>query len=147
MADGLGSDTVDLVDDDELLYRRVDPAKINWKGGRCRPGSQAFGPIENGMSVDRAKLCEHDPAHVKKKPADYVCSATAEAVRSIEINRQDHKGKVLGKHYGDVRATPEPMNAAHADVHENPQFPHNNMYKRLKASLAQTFDWESGFSP
>lgn len=149
MADGIGPGTVDPVDDGEWLYRRVDPAKVDWRGGRCRPGSQAFGPIENGMSVDRAKLCGHDPAHVKEKAIDYVCSATAGAVRTIKTERFTGKGKSTGKfHDTDVKATPQKHNLAHADVHEVQKFPHPNMYKRLKASLSRTFNnWESGFSP
>lgn len=147
LVDGLGSGTVSPVEDSEWLYRRVDSLKVDWRGGRCRPGSQAFGPIEKGMSVDRAELCDHDPNHVKKKPTDHVCSATAEAVRSIKTEKFN-KGKPTGEfHDTDVEATPKEHNVAHADVHETPRFLNRNMYKRLKASLAQTFDWESGFSP
>jgi hypothetical protein len=145
LADGLSSGTPDPVDNEEWLYRRVDPAKVRRDG---RPGSQAFGPIENGMSVDRAKLCGHDPAHVKMKPTDYVCSAAAEVVRSIRTEQHSSKGKPLGVfHATDVKATPTKDNPAHADVHEDPTFPHPNMYKRLKASLAKKFEWESGFGP
>lgn len=148
LADGLGLGTADPVDDNEWLYRRVDPAKVDWRGGRCRPGSQAFGPIENGMSVDRAKLCGNDPAHVKRKQTDYVCSATAEAVRTIKTEKFTDKGKPTGEFYGtDVKATPKKHNVAHADVHEDMRFPNRSMYKRLKASLAQTFNWEDGFAP
>lgn len=147
LVDGLDPDTVGPVEDSEWLYRRVDPLKVDWRGGRCRPGSQAFGPIENGMSVDRAELCDHDPNHVKKKPTDHVCSATAGAVRNIKTEKFS-KGKSTGEFYGtDVRATPEEHNVAHADVHETREFPSRSMYKRLKASLAQTFNWESGFAP
>lgn len=148
MAEGLGAGPVGPVGDEEWLYRRVDQAKVDWREGRCRPGSQAFGPIENGMSVDRAKLCGHDPAHVKKKPTDYVCSASAETVRTVKTEQFTKKGKSTGIfHDTDVKATPKKDNPAHADVHETPPFPNPNMYKRLKASLAQKFTWESGFAP
>lgn len=143
MADGLGAG--DLVNAEEWLYRRVNPLKVDRGSGR--PLSQAFGPIEDGMSVDRAKLCGHDPAHVQQEATDYVCSATAEAVRNIKVDRRDKKGEALETHYGEVTATPKADNAAHADVHEDPKFPNPNNYKRLKASLAQTFNWEHGFSP
>ncbi len=145
LADGLGSGTPDPVDGEEWLYRRVDRAKVDRYG---RPVSQAFGPIENGMSVDRAKLCGHDPAHVKIKSTDHVLSATAGAVRSIETEQYTSRGKPTGIfHDTDVKATPKKDNAAHADVYEDPKFPQPTMYKRLKASLAKKFEWESGFDP
>lgn len=145
MADVLGADADDSVNGEEWLYRRVNPLKVDKSTGR--PLSQAFGPIENGMSVDRAKLCNNDPAHVQQEATDYVCSATAEAVRDIKIDRRDEKGRIIETHRGEVTATPKVGNDAHADVHEERKFPKPNNYKRLKASLAQTFSWEHGFSP
>jgi IMP cyclohydrolase len=145
LADGVGAEPDGPVGGKELLYRRVDPEKVDRKTGR--PVSQAFGPIEKGMSVDRAELCGRDPAHVKDKSTDYVCSATAEAVRGIEVKQIDKKGRVLDKHYGEVKATPLENNKAHADVHEKPEFPNPNMYKKLKARMAETFNWEDKFGP
>lgn len=145
MANGLGAEADDPVNAEEWLYRRVNPLKVDKSTGR--PLSQALGPIEDGMSVDRAKLCGNDPSHVQYEAIDYVCSATAEAVRNIKIERRDKKGTVVETHSGEVSATPRADNVAHADVHEAPKFPKSNNYKRLKASLAQTFNWECGFSP
>jgi hypothetical protein len=145
LADGVGS--VGGVDNDELLYRRVKPYyKVPADGG-FRPSSQAFGEVpRNGVSVDRADLCGHDPSHTQEDGSDYVCSATAGAVRLIETTRKNPTG-TTSVYKTDVRASPLPKNQAHADIHESPPYPTDNMYRKLKAKLVQTFDWEDGFAP
>lgn len=146
MADGVGAEPNGPVGNGERLYRRVDPGKVDQRTGR--PLNQAFGPIEKGMSVNRAELCGCDPARVKDKSEDYVCSATAWEVRNrVTVDRRNPKGIVLETHKGEVTATPLPANKAHADVHETRSFPNNNLYRKLKASLAQVFNWEDGFAP
>lgn len=151
LADGVGSGVVGPVSDDEWLYRRVNPEKVVWDEGNPRPGSQAFGPVRKGVSVDRASLCGHDPSHTQINPSDYVCSAGAKIVRRVQVERPPGGGGSPRLFGTDVKATPQPGNDAHADVHPQPPFSSpgiSGLEKKFKARLAQLFNnWEVGYGP
>ena len=130
---------IDIVDDTEELYRCVfyDPEKKHWTKdamGNVVVASSAFMDRNNQPSVDRAKLCVHDPAHTQKDPRDGVVLLVAGEIRSIG-NIIAHAAPPI--HYEiDVIYVPLPNNIAHAEVRANPAIAKDNVFRRLRASLA-----------
>src|SRR5579859_4118921 len=109
----------DTVSNDETLYRRIK----NWPGyvvtldGICRPSSMAFDEEEYRISVDRAKLCGHNPTYTQDEPEDGVYQFYAHEVRGIVIDREakiPNSPTVVSEKYEiDVEPKPEPDNPAH----------------------------------
>lgn len=131
--------------DDEKLYRCVKPQYANEQG---RLSSQAFTHRSRRVSVDRAKLCGNDPAHVKVAATDFVCSMITGQVRAIPgVVRKTSGGEVSVQHI--VRVDPEPLahNPAHASIYGDPEITSDKVFKRLKESLRILAEWEEGFSP
>ncbi len=140
----------------ETLYRRVsnDPDLFPLKEGVRRISSQAFRDPEMKPSVDRAKLCESDPAYTKLDPADGVLSLLTSEVMGIgDLIQNDAKGRPVQKY--DVVAVPDPIlegnpeglppNPAHARIYTDPFPPSKRLFNRLQerlALLAEQRGWE-----
>jgi hypothetical protein len=147
LADGVGA--VDRVDDDESLYRSV--ARTLWKqkyDGEFYLSSQAFADRNRRPSVDRAKLCDHDPSYTQFRPSDYVCSLVAKDVRTIAtVVKYDKKGSPQVRHNIDVEPVPLPDNEAHAEIYALPEISGGRLFERLLERLAYLAQWEAGFGP
>lgn len=143
LADGVGGDRVD---DDEILYRSVVPELWKQKGaGEFYLSSQAFADRHRRPSVDRARLCGHDPGHTQFRPSDYVCSLVTEEVRAIDtVVRYDKKGNPQARHNIDVEPVPLSDNPAHAEIYAVPEISSESLFRRLLERLAR---WETGFGP
>lgn len=127
----------DHVADEEILYRCVRPNYyVRLADGTSRPSSQAFTDPEFLISVDRAKLCNHDPRYTQREATDFICSLVTEQVRDIRTVRTPHT----------VRVDPEPVNEnpAHAIIHAEPQFASKNAFRKLQEALALIATWEIG---
>jgi hypothetical protein len=146
LADGVGGDRVD---DDETLYRSVVPEL--WKqrnDGEFYLSSQAFADRNRRPSVDRAKLCGHDPSYTQFRPSDFVCSLIAEDVRAIStVVKHDKKGVPQVRHNIDVEPAPLSHNGAHAEIYAIPEISGGRLFERLLERLAYLARWESGFGP
>ena len=149
LADGVGAGTDNRVDDDETLYRSVK--RILWKqknNGEFYLSSQAFTDRNRRPSVDRAKLCGHDPSYTRFSPSDYVCSLVAKDVRTIStVVKYDKKGIPQVRHNIDVEPVPLSDNAAHAEIYAVPEISGERLFKRLLERLACLARWENGFGP
>ncbi len=146
LADGVGGDRVD---DDETLYRSVVPNLWKQKDeGEFYLSSQAFADRNRRPSVDRAKLCGHDPSYAQFRPSDYVCSLVAEGVRAIDtVVKYDKKGIPQACHNIDVEPVPLPDDAAHAEIYAVPEISGGRLFERLLERLAYLARWEGGFGP
>jgi hypothetical protein len=149
LADGISEDGGDRVGDDETLYRSVAPALWKQKnGGEFYLSSQAFADRRRRPSVDRAKLCGHDPSYAQFRPSDYVCSLVAEDVRAIAtVVKHDKKGVSQVRHNIDVEPVPLSGNAAHAEIYAMPEISGGRLFERLLERLAYLACWEEGFGP
>lgn len=128
------------IEDKEILYRRVPniPDFYSMVDGRLQLTSVAFNDPEMKPSVDRAKLCNSNPAHTKKEPTDGIVSLTALSIRQVDIVQKDKSG--APKYIYRIDVTPDPDlvkdNPAHARISANPDFESKNVFKKLKESLA-----------
>ncbi len=113
-----------------------------------RPTKDAFrGGKPRRISVDRAKKCNNDPSHTQKG-RDPVCRLKVGDVRSIDVgDRMNSKGEIIGAYEVRVDATPEPCNAAHADIYAHPERASDRAYKLLREGLAALAEWTEGFAP
>jgi hypothetical protein len=149
LADGVGRGADDRVDDDETLYRSVK--RILWKqknDGGFYLSSQAFADRNRRPSVDRAKVCGHDPSYTQFRPSDYVCSLVAEDVRAIaSVVKHDKKGVSQVRHNIDVEPVPLADNDAHAEIYAVPEISGGRLFERLLERLAYLARWECGFGP
>ncbi len=149
LADRVGGDAGDHVEDDEALYRSVNP--VLWKqrdDGGFYLSSQAFADRNYRPSVDRAKLCGHDPSYTQFRPSDYICGLVAEDVRAIStVVKHDRKGVPQVRHNIDVEPVPLSNNAAHAEIYAVPEISGGRLFARLLERLAYLARWEDGFGP
>lgn len=143
--------TEDRVADDEVLYRRVPhrPGHFLDENGRVRVTSQAFSDRRFRPSVDRAKLCGHDPSHTRAAPTDAVASLVARQVRGIDtVEQRNEKGEVILRHSIDVEPRPIrddpvlPDNPAHAEIFAVPEFQNERTFRKLRESLALLAEWQ-----
>lgn len=123
------------VEDHEILYRRVvfDPLcfQETEEGLKVRP--QAFRDREYQPSVDRAKLCNHNPKYTQGDLRNGVVSLVTGEVRSIA---NVVKGKPPIQYEVDVVYDPLPDNSAHAEIRTHPKIRSKKVFKRLRISLA-----------
>lgn len=149
MADGVGGSAGDRVEDDEVLFRSVE--RLLWKqknDGEYYLSSQAFADRNCRPSVDRAKLCDHDPSYTQFRPSDYVCSLIAEDVRNIDtVVKHDRKGTPCIQHNIDVEPVPRSDNDAHAEIYAVPEISGGRLFQRLLERLAYLAKWENDFGP
>ncbi|MUG97109.1 hypothetical protein F7734_34175 [Scytonema sp. UIC 10036] len=131
----------DVVTDDELLYRCV------FHGGNyyqmeehgVRLSSQAFADRGQAPSVDRAKLCNHNPQWTQKNTNDAVVSLVAGDIRMIDdIVQKDAKGKEIIYAYKiDVHPRPLGDNPAHAQIEPSPAYQNRNVFRKVSEKLAR----------
>lgn len=147
MANGVGAG--DRVDDAEVLYRSVE--RTLWKkknDGEFYLSSQAFADRNRRPSVDRAKLCDHDPGYTQFRSSEYVCSLVAKDVRAIAtVVKHDKKGVPQIHHNIDVEPVPISGNNAHAEIYALPEISGGRLFERLLERLAYLARWETGFGP
>jgi hypothetical protein len=137
------------VDDKERLYRLVRPNYAKFEEGKWYPSAQAFlGGPELRISVDRAKLCNYRPTYTQVDNTDYICRLLAEQVRSIDtVVKKNHKNRVIHNYKVRVDSTPQPENAAHADIYANSEEVTKGAFRLLREALAARAAWEPGFGP
>lgn len=132
------------VEDDEVLYRSVPDRCFTIADGALRLTSTAFNDPAQKPSVDRAKLCDANPAYTRKRPTDGVVSLTACSVRQIaDVVQNDKHGNPKLAYAIDV--IPDPVkdhpllsdNLAHAIIMANPDFESGSVFRKLKESLAR----------
>ena len=141
---------VSRVADEEVLYRLVKHQRgyIKLENGEWRPSSQAFTDPKYRISVDRAELCNHDPAHTLRGMAGFVCSVGAGKARGIkDVVQRTPKGEIIRQHSVCVDHAPEPENYAHAEVYAHPTVANKNVFRKLQERLALLAQWEEGFDP
>lgn len=145
----------DKVADEEALYRRVpsqQPEFYSVVDGHLKVSASAFNDPCQKPSVDRAKLCDFNPALVKKKPTDGVVSLSALNIRAIaDVVQNDAHGQPKNDEHGQpkpahqIDVIPDPIkdhptlpdNPAHALIVAHPAFANNQVFKKLKKSLAR----------
>lgn len=142
---------IDTVDDEEVLFRRVenDPFffKYNHESGELFLTHHAFRDASKKPSVDRAKLCNHDPKWTQWDHNEAgVVSLVAHDVRLIDppIFTNDNKGRPITKHNVDV--LPDPIiaingpggriNHAHAQITLEPEAK-GGAFDRLQIALSK----------
>lgn len=122
-----------------------------WKqrnNGEVYLSSQAFADRNRRPSVDRAKLCGHDPSYTQFRLSDYVCSLVTGDVRAIAtVVKHDKKGVPQVQHNIDVEPVPLYDNAAHAEIYAVPEISGGRLFERLLERLAYLARWERGFEP
>ncbi len=146
MADGVEA-SGDYVGDDELLYRCVK--RVHWKptNDGFRLSSQAFTDPNHRISVDRAKMCHHDPEYSQTDETDYVRSLLTSDVRAIGNVAKFQNNERIVQYAIDVDAAPIPGNTAHAEIYAHPQISSKGVFRRLQESLVHLSKWEDGFGP
>lgn len=148
LADGLGAGDKDYVDDAEMLYRCVK--RVHWKqkeNGEFYLSAQAFTDRQYRPSVDRARLCGHDPSHTQVDEHDYVCNLLTADVRAIGSVVKYRNNEPVQQYAVDVDPVPRPDNAAHAEIYAHPQISSKGVFRRLQERLVCLSKWEEGFGP
>lgn len=149
MTEGAGGDPTTYVENEERLYRLVQPKYVQWTEEGPQIGVNAFLAENFRVSVDRATLCGHDPSHTQVYDTDYVCSMLTSDVRATDTVR---KGASMGESAStvykiDVEHVPECDNYAHAEIYGTPSISKRKPFSKLKERLAFISDWEAGFCP
>lgn len=148
---------IDIVQNDEHLYRRVLPERwqfsIDNTTGRKVVSAQAFSDSTCQVSVDRANLCGNDPSFTQRTSKDGVVALITGEVRAIEsVVLNNKNGELLRTQV--VEVNPDPIeedevnliaeNKAHALIIANPDFDHRKVFKKLierLCILAQQQEW------
>lgn len=138
----------DRVEDNELLYRCVFYGRDCYKieGSTVRISSQAFADRRFAPSVDRSKLCDHDPSHTQIDSKDAVVSLVTQEVRLIDtVIQRDDKGRTVCTYKIDVYSDPKQDNVAHAEIRPTPEYANKSVFRKLLerlAFLANQREWE-----
>lgn len=133
---------VDPVADDEVLFRRVRSGRRLYKvreDGRVEFEPTAFSEATFRPSVDRAKLCDHNPLHTKIDPSDGVTSVVAGDVRLTKpIPQLSSKGKPIPDLAFGADVEPKALadNLAHAEIFLRPECNSRGVFRRLCVRLA-----------
>lgn len=144
----------DIVSDDELLYRCIffESNCHQRQGSIVKISSQAFNDRNMTPSVDRAYLCNHNPAYTQKNEKDGVISLITHDVRMIDrVVQNDSKGNPIFTYKIDVY--PRPIinhpelldNLAHAQIEPTPHYKNKSIFRKLLerlAFLANQREWE-----
>ncbi len=140
------ADPVDLVADEELVYRSV-PEGRNWVklvDGACKPSAQAFNDKGHQPSVDRAKLLDHDPVRAKMHASDGILQLKAGDVRHekvIKTEKQSGQPEVKITLTVDIVPDPTKERPAHALVKFHPLPGGTSNFEKLKERLALLSSW------
>jgi hypothetical protein len=135
------------VGNEEILYRlvKMDYVELT-EDGKWHPTKDAFRGRERRISVDRATKCNNDPSHTQRG-RDPICRLNVWQVRSINVGpRVDSRGNTIGSYDVRVDATPQPCNAAHADIYTDPRAS-DRAWRLLREGLAAIYEWEEGYAP
>lgn len=138
---------MDVVSDDELLYRRIPYAAEGQffyslqPDGTVRISSSAFGDRNRRVSVDRAQLNNFDPAKTQATSDDGVVQLLTRSVRNVSVSTNDKDGRPVQQHFLDVMSAPLPENPAHAEITAHPEIVKDNTFKRLREQLARLSVW------
>jgi len=139
---------MDVVGDDELLYRRI-PYRTDHPfyyarqpDGTIRLSASAFGDRNRRISVDRARLTGNQPSRSLSTPNDGVVSVVAHTIRAESIAANDSRGRPVETHMLDVIPAPLPENPAHAEIVANPDITSKSAFERLKQMLVRLAEWE-----
>lgn len=127
---------IDRIEDHEILYRRVvfDPLCFAEAEEGLKVTPQAFRDRERQPSVDRAKLCHHNPKHTQgDDPKNGVVSLVTGEVRSIA---NEVRGKSPTEYEIEVVYDPVPDNQAHAEIRAHPKIKSKKIFRRLRVSLS-----------
>lgn len=139
---------MDVVGDDELLYRRMpfDPERslyyLREPDGTIRVSSSAFSDRNRRISVDRAALNSFDPSKTQQISDDGVISLLTSDLRAITVATNDKDGKPLIQHLIDVIPVPLPDNHAHAEIVASPEIVKDNTFRRVREHLARLAKWK-----
>jgi hypothetical protein len=83
----------------------------------------AFSDREMKISVDRAKLCNHNPRHTLGNEVGVVVSLVAGQVRNIDdLTRNNTHGEAIQRFKIDIEPAPLESNPAHAQIFSVPEF-------------------------
>ena len=138
---------MDIVSNDELLYRRIPYAAEGpffyslQPDGTVRISSTAFGDRNRRVSVDRAQLNNFEPAITQTTSDDGVVELLTRAVRAVSVSTNDKDGKPIQQHLLDVMSAPLPGNPVHAEIIADPDIVKDNTFKRLREQLARLSSW------
>lgn len=147
LADGVAKEPHEPVDDDEILYRLVQPKYVEPDNGGWEIKSEAFKDRERRISVDRA-LFSGDPANTQvDKESDYICRLTAGDVRNLTVTLDAPNGTVLERYGVCVDPAPLPGNDAHAEIYVERNPTSKAPFRKLKYKLAELAEFEEGFGP
>lgn len=134
--------SVDKVEDDEILYRRVLFQKNHYRIDsefNVKISSQAFLDRQYKVSVDRAKICNFDPTKTQQKKENAVVSLLTKDVRRIDtVIERNQKGKCVEKHRIDVIPDALEDNEAHALIVTDPDYQKpKKVFRKLVDALAR----------
>ena len=147
LADGLDKEPHDPVDDDEILYRLVQPKYVEPNNGGWEIRSEAFKDRERRISVDRA-LFSGDPANTQvDKESDYICCLVAGEVRNLTVTIDAPNGTVSERYGVCVDPAPLPHNEAHAEIYVKSNPSSKTPFRKLKYKLAELAEFEKHFGP
>jgi hypothetical protein len=126
------------VQDDEVLYRCVYYDLRAYKltpSGDLKVTSDAFLDRNKQPSVDRARLCHSDPHYTQgKDKRNGVVYLIAREIRAIDDLIRH--GSSPETYTIDVAPVPLHDNPAHAEIRTSPQIASQNVFRRLRRSLA-----------
>ncbi len=138
----------DVVGGEELLCRCVPQSRGLYRrtpAGAIEFSSQFFADRAKQASVDRAKLCNADPAYTQHDPSDGVVGLVARDVRRITgLIHYDANQQPVQTFRAEVVPDPIlpdnpenlPPNPTHALILTDPFPPSKGVYRRLLESLA-----------
>lgn len=136
----------DFVDDEEVLYRRIEASRNLYKfkdDGTVEIYSPAFGDRHFKISVDRAKLCHADPKYTMGGEPGIVAWLKAGQVRGMDdlVCNNAEDGRRFFKI--DVVPAPSPENPAHAEIYSVPEMGKSAFHRlcRRLAQLAEQGQW------
>lgn len=137
--------SLEEVGDDEILYRRfqIGHYKTCQLTGNKVISSQAFSDKTRQVSVDRAKINQHNPDRTKFLVTDGVVELITREVRGISnISKNDGKGNPL--QLQTLVVTPDPIkddpelpdNPAHALISSTPDYNNRAVFNKVIEALA-----------
>jgi hypothetical protein len=135
-----------VVEDQEVLFRRVKHEWVAYDQGQLRLSSQAFADKGLKPSVNRAAL-KPNPAHTQYEGSDGVAQLVTLEVRQVDTVMQNAQapGQPQLPYRLDVLPRPilagneegEPENLAHAQIESAPDLQTKSRFDKVKDALAR----------